>query len=900
MVASSCNRDAIINALNKTIEIFTSHNEISFNEVISNGLAPVADAAKLDRVSVYRLLDKRSRKMGQIYVWASGKTDDLDKELIELPNIPPTRRWLEKLIKGECINENVKDMDEESKVFCGSFNLKAVLLVPVFTRGEFWGIIALEDHTNYRYFDEDCLDLLISAARLCANSFICTNKEMEKAVTEAEELTHAITEASPIPYILFNEDFRPIDCNEAAIQIFGCSGKQQLLDNYWEKLVPEKQPDGEPSLKKAVLNWEDAHLDKQVRYKWIHKSFSGELIPVENTMSYIKHKGAKLAISFKYDLRETNKMLENIHEHSELLKIRLEQQELLSDISRGFISSGDSEIYIREAIAKLGHYYNVSHVLIFNIDYQKHKVRPAYHWISEYSRLHVVKIDLIGIIKSSFPETLPDCGTLPVVFCNDVRSSKTAEFHQLLKADVYAFIYAPLYVDGRLWGALSIEQCHKSRNWTGDEKNFVALTAGTIAGVIMRDIYNTMLKDALDKATIASRAKGEFLSNTSHEIRTPLNTIIGMTKIAKNAPDIERKNYALNKIDNASTHLLGVINDVLDISKIEANKLELSSVEFNFEKMLQKVITLITFPVNEKHQKLSLHIDDKIPEFLIGDDQRLAQIITNLLGNAVKFTPENGFINMNAVFLKEEDDLCTIQISVSDTGIGLSKVQQSRLFQSFQQAEASTVRKYGGTGLGLAISKSIIEMMGGKIWVESEEDKGSTFSFTIQAMRGKGNLIINESSGSNFQKEEEPEIEIDSFEGHNILLAEDIEINREIVITLLEPMKLGIDCAQNGIESVEMYRKNPEKYDLIFMDVQMPEMDGYDATRQIRIFEEEQKKNGNLPKRIPIIAMTANVFKEDIEKCINSGMDDHLGKPLDFDMVMEKLRTYLLNRSSIK
>jgi signal transduction histidine kinase/CheY-like chemotaxis protein len=497
---------------------------------------------------------------------------------------------------------------------------------------------------------------------------------------------------------------------------------------------------------------------------------------------------------------------------------------------------------------------------------------------------------LIGVIKNSFPEKLSDCATLPVISCDDIKSSSNKEYYPLLSADVNAFISAPLYVDGRLWGILSVEQCHTRREWTNNDKDFVALTAGTIAGVIMRNIYNSMLKEALDKATIASKAKSEFLSNISHEMRTPLNAIIGMTAIAKNAAEMERKNYALNKIENASTHLLGVINDVLDMSKIEANKLELSSVEFNFEKMLQKAITVITFRVEEKHQKLSLNIDDEIPDFLIGDDQRLTQVITNLLGNAVKFTPENGSISLNAYLLKEENDLYEIQISVSDTGIGLTKAQQTRLFQSFQQAEASTVRKYGGTGLGLAISKNIIEMMGGKIWVESEKDKGSTFSFSIQAKRG--NVIINESSTEKIN-DSESSAEINLFKDRNILLAEDMEINREIVITILEPLKMRIDCAVNGVETVEMYCKNPDKYDLIFMDVQMPEMDGNDATHQIRVFEEEQKKNGNPIKRIPIIAMTANVFKEDIQKCLDAGMDDHLGKPLDFEIVVEKLRTYI-------
>jgi CheY-like chemotaxis protein len=534
----------------------------------------------------------------------------------------------------------------------------------------------------------------------------------------------------------------------------------------------------------------------------------------------------------------------------------------------------------------------------------------------------------------------------------------------------------------------------------------------------MRNIYNTMLKDALHKATEASKAKGEFLSNMSHEMRTPLNAIIGMTAIGKNASTIERKDYALGKIDDASTHLLGVINDVLDMSKIEANMLELSPIEFNFEKMLEKVVAVVNFRVDEKRQKLTVHIDKEIPRTLIADDQRLAQVITNLLGNAVKFTPEGGLIHLDTRFIGEENGLCSIQVSVSDTGIGISPEQQKRLFFSFQQAESSITRKYGGTGLGLAISKSIVEMMGGTIGVQSESGKGSTFIFMVQVLRGteekqelpasdvnlsdirvmaidddpdileyfreiaqelgvhcdtaasgaealdlvdhngayhiyftdwkmpgmdgiqlahelklrasanaKSIVImisaaewnaaeeeakktgidrflpkplfpstiaaaINESLGINQQQAQKTQADIaDLFAGRHILLAEDVDINREIVRTLLEPTHIEIDCAENGAEAVRMFTETPNKYNMIFMDVQMPEMDGYEATRRIRAAE--RKLPQEYSQRVPIIAMTANVFREDVEKCLEAGMDSHVGKPLDFDEVLDKLRTYL-------
>ena len=320
-------------------------------------------------------------------------------------------------------------------------------------------------------------------------------------------------------------------------------------------------------------------------------------------------------------------------------------------------------------------------------------------------------------------------------------------------------------------------------------------------------------------------------------------------------------------------------------------------------------MNVTNFRLDEKHQDFSLHIDGDIPRTLIGDDHRIAQVITNLLGNAVKFTPEHGAVSLDARLVEEENQLCTLQIGVSDTGIGIKPEQQEKIFQSFEQAESSTTRKYGGTGLGLAISKRIVEMMGGKIWVESELWKGSTFYFTIQAQRGTE--AVNESP--DIQQEEGAQIRdlTGIFAGRRVLLAEDVEINREIVQALLEPTKLKIDCAENGAQAVRMFIEAPHKYDMIFMDIQMPEMDGYEATRHIRTVEAKllststeenadtsfsfgktRSYNRNLRRQIPIIAMTANVFKEDVERCLEAGMNGHIGKPVNFDELIGKLRLY--------
>jgi signal transduction histidine kinase/CheY-like chemotaxis protein len=538
------------------------------------------------------------------------------------------------------------------------------------------------------------------------------------------------------------------------------------------------------------------------------------------------------------------------------------------------------------------------------------------------------------------------------------------------------------------------------------------VVSGILIGLVLK-YQQREYENARKTAEDASRSKSEFLSNMSHEMRTPMNAIIGMTAIAKSSPDTERKDDCLSKIESASVHLLGVINDILDMSKIEANKLELSFVEFDFEKMLRKTADVINFRVEEKQQDFTVYIDKNIPRNMVGDDQRLAQVITNLLSNAVKFTPDRGAVHLLARLLKDEDGQCRVMIRVSDTGIGISKEQQAHLFNSFRQAESSTSRKFGGTGLGLAISKRIVEMMDGKIWIESEPGKGASFIFTVRLQSGREaeqrlpgaaadrrNIRILAVGGSSEIKEYLKDIErsldavfdvaadgaevaalieknglydvcfvdrklpdtdslalsrkikaygdggfvvvvssatewsaiedeakiagVDAFlskpvfpsaiedciakalgiaanpaaEGaradspedfseRRILLAEDVEINREIVLALLEPTGLAIDCAENGAAAVKMFGASSDIYDMIFMDVQMPEMDGYTATRHIRALDIPKAK------AIPIIAMTANVFREDIEKCLEAGMNGHIGKPLDFEDVLEKLREHL-------
>jgi len=710
---------------------------------------------------------------------------------------------------------------------------------------------------------------------------------MEKEI-DNYEFNCATLDAAPIGVTIFDENLHIIECNDALLNILQTT-KKDYIKNFFD-YSPEYQPNGEKSRDKALEVVKRTLSGENMTFEWTHLSTSGELIPFEVTLTRTKYKGKNIGLAYQYALRHIKDMTEELKKQSQLLRVRLEQQELISEISRSFVSSGKTQTLINEAIAKLGWYYKVSVVLIFSLDYENGEANLEYQWSADGKPQQTTKFNVQNFVKKSFPEKLHDKFSAPVLSCTDTAKSETEFVRSLLIAGINAFICAPLYVEGSLWGMMIVEQFHSSRQWTVNEKTFIAIAASTIASAITNNIYNTKLKDAVTQITAASKAKSEFLSNMSHEMRTPMNAIINMTAIAKNSSSVERKNYALDKIEDASTHLLGVINDILDMSKIEANKFELVPVEFNFEKMLRRSVDVVNFRVEEKHQKLYVQIDKDIPKILIGDDQRISQVITNLLSNAVKFTPENGSINLNTLFFGEESGICTIQISVTDTGIGISKEHQKTLFHSFQQAETSTARKYGGTGLGLTISKSFVEMMGGQIWIDSEPGKGSTFYFTIKIQRGNDTKQKNIELQSDAETKDSPGADspLNDFSGHRILLVEDIEINREIVLMLLEPTNLEIDCAENGIQAVEMVIEEPNRYEMIFMDIHMPGMDGYEATTQIRALEAKLQLN-----RVPIIAMTANVFKEDIDHCINAGMDDHIGKPLDIEIVLKKLHNYL-------
>jgi len=936
---------------------------------------------------------------------------DVNKAVIKLLKIPDKRLYLDRFFDycPEYQPDGKTSVEKGTYAYRQAFEKGSYLLEWVYKAAD-GELIPVEEY----------LERLEVGGKRYVITFTYDLRDLDKfrkAESFVQQKLNVILDSSPLACCIFDRESSFLELNTAAKSLFQINGSGYEPKSIFD-FTPKYQPCGELSSVKAkrILS----SLETSTVFEWMHKTLEGELIICEIILVRIDIGGREAVISHIRDLREYKKMLSDIDYRDKLIRAVSNATAVLSGAG-----IDEFEAFLWKSMGMIGEAIDVDRVYIFKnyMEGAELFTSQQYEWSPNAEPQQGTPLTT-GLSFKNFPDWEEKLGNGQCIN-GSVLQMPEATQKWMIPQGILSMLIVPIFFKGEFWGFLGLDDCHKERVFSDNEVAVMGSGSILIASAMLRNdlvlsliASSASLEDALVGAQAASHAKSIFLSSMSHEMRTPLTAILGMTAIGKSAQQLAGKDYAFDKIDSASTHLLGVINNILDISKIETGKFELYVSEFPFEKMLRRAAGVVDFRVEEKHQKFSIRLDQEIPFSISCDEQKLTQVITNLLANAVKFTPEGGGIRLKAQLVSEENGVLTIKITVADTGIGVSPEQQAKIFTPFDQASSDTTYKYGGTGLGLSISKSIVELMGGEIWVESELGKGAAFIFTVKVHRGslayatsfsgeeglkgkrvlavdddpdilvhlktiierfgaecdtaesgrqaldmleanapyhicfvdwkmpeidglelsrrirairkEGNIVIIMISNAKWVglEDDAQQSGVDGFllkpllpsdildcmeknlfypgathavapaqaenekmfEGYRLLLAEDVEINSEIVQAFLEPTGIEIDWVSDGRQAVDAFSKNPDSYDVILMDFQMPEMDGLTATRLIRALESPKARE------IPIIALTANVFKEDIEKCIEAGMSDHLGKPIDLQQMLDKLGRYLPGR----
>jgi len=699
---------------------------------------------------------------------------------------------------------------------------KSVLFVRQLKNGWYLAII---EYTEYYYESLRHIGgILIMLGVIFAGISSAILLSMYAAKNRAEERTKIMLDATPLCANFWNSDFKLIDCNKEAIKLFGLSSKQEYIENFF-KLSPESQPDGRPSYDKMMEYIKKVFDERYCRLEWMHKTIRGELIPCEVTLVRVKYRKETMVCGYTRDLREIKSIMSKMREADECTQVLFNTTPLSSFMV-------DKNLNIIEC--------NQEIIKMFGLQ---------------------VKQEFIDRMYDLYPEYQPS-GEMS-------KEQLVAYFDKAFEKGHCRFEWMHQKLDGE---QIPTEVSLVRVKFRGEY---------AVAGFIrdLREIKKMISE--MHRAEIAeesSKAKSDFLAKMSHEIRTPMNAILGITEIQlqeKTLPLATQE--ALERIYNSGDLLLGIINDILDLSKIEAGKLELFTSQYDIASLIHDTVKLNILRCESKPIEFKLIVSENMPLFLNGDELRIKQILNNLLSNAFKYTKEGRVEFELSVEPQENSSSVIIVFRVNDTGQGMTEEQVKKLGDKFSRFNMEANRKTEGTGLGMNITMNLIQMMKGSIDIESTPGLGSTFTVRLPQEKVNDDVIGKEMAENlmklnlvNTSSARKNQITKDYMPYGRVLVVDDVETNIYVARGLIAPYGITVDTALSGFEAVDKIREGAS-YDIIFMDHMMPRMDGIEAVKIIRSFGYKE----------PIVALTANALAGQAEIFLNNGFDDFISKPID-------------------
>ena len=710
---------------------------------------------------------------------------------------------------------------------------------------------------------------------------------------DEHERTRLLLDATPLACRLMRRvgqgEFELFECNEEAAKLFGFKEKQEFIDRYFET-YPEFQPDGKHSIEEGQRLFELAYTEGSYLGYFQLQLPDGTPVPTEVTLERVKYGDEYVIAGYTRDLREYEKMMRELEQRDKLLTTGNSTAAVLLTAKNG----KSIEDTITESMALVGQSTDADRVQIWRnevIDGELHFVL-IHQWLSETGKQQIPIPLGLGFSYKDKPDwedlfRRGECINSPL----SVLPESDRAF--LEAYDIATIVIIPLFLQSEFWGFFSIDDCRRERMFAEDEISILRSVSLMIINALIRNEMMLNLETA-------NKAKSDFLAKMSHEMRTPLNAIIGLSALALEDEAVKKETRLnIEMVSNAGELLLSTVNDILDISKIEAGKLELAPVKYDVPSLLNDTVTQSIMHIGEKPVKFVLDIDDTLPAQLFGDDLRIKQLLNNLLSNAFKYTME-GTVELGVRCERDKGDADTVWLTawIKDTGIGIKPENIRTLFDEFTQADSRVSRYVVGTGLGLAITKRLSEMMGGSITVESEYGKGSLFTISLKqgfvtdahigrdVVENLKSFKYSEHKRRNKAGSERPKLPYAS-----VLVVDDNLTNLDVARGLMKPYNLKrIDCVISGQEAINAIRDERTRYDAIFMDHMMPEMDGIEATHHIR------EIGTDYAQEIPIIACTANAIVGNEQMFLNNGFQAFISKPLEINRLDDIMKRWVRNK----